>query len=128
MPDRKYFVNVNGLNANIKTVNIGVPRGSTLGLLLILIYINDMSKCSAMIIFILFINDTTLLHSHKHTVQLKIIMENETKKVVNWLTANKLIINLSKTHTMLFTKKHSNFNLQLNLNNNTIDEKQKTSF
>ena len=41
----KYFVNVNGKNSEIKTVNIGVPQGSTLGLLFFLSYIKDMSCC-----------------------------------------------------------------------------------
>ena len=40
--DRKYFVNINGTNSETKTVNIGVPQGSTLGSLLLLLYINDM--------------------------------------------------------------------------------------
>ena len=39
--DRKYFVNINGKNSETKTVNIGVPQGSTLGPLLFLIYINE---------------------------------------------------------------------------------------
>ena len=126
--DRKYFVNVNGINSKTRTVNIGVPQGSTLGPLLFLLYINDMKNCSEKLKFIQFADDTTLSFSHKCIMQLKNILIMETVKVINWLTANKLIVNLSKTHTMLFTKKHGNFSLQLNINNNVIEEKSETSF
>ena len=58
--NRKYFVNVNGLNSDIRYVNIGVPQGSTLGPLLFLLYVNDMINCSTILHFTQFADDTTL--------------------------------------------------------------------
>ena len=39
--DRKQFVSINGFDSEVKNVTCGVPQGSSLDLLLFLIYIND---------------------------------------------------------------------------------------
>ena len=126
--ERQYFVSVNGLKSDINTVNIGVPQGSTLGPLLFLLYINDMKNCSKILKFIQFADDTTLLFSCNSIENLRETLGTEANKVFNWLAANKLVINLTKTHSMLFTNKHGNLKLPLKIQNIDIEEKSETSF
>ena len=73
--NRKYFVNINGLNSEIRTVNIGVPQGSTLGPLLFLLYVNDMVNCSTILHFTLFADDTTLGYHCNNFQELQNILE-----------------------------------------------------
>ena len=61
--ERKYFVNVNGTNSEVRTVNIGIPQGSTLGPLFFLLYVNDMENSSNLLQFVQFANDTTIIFS-----------------------------------------------------------------
>ena len=126
--DRKYFVNVNGINSISRTVNIGVPQGSTLGPLLFLLYVNDMENSSAIIDFVLFADDTTIMYSCDDFNQLQSTLEAEGNKVIEWLKANKLVINLTKTQSMLFSFKRGNPNFSLNLENAIIEEQQVTTF
>ena len=126
--DRRYFVNVNGLNSDICNVNIGVPQGSTLGPLLFLIYINDMKNSSSILKFIQFADDTTILFSCSDFNQLKLTLETEGNKVIEWLIANKLLINLNKTQSMMFTFKRNRQLLSLNLNDITIVEQENVTF
>ena len=104
--NRKYFVSANGFTSDIKTVNIGVPQGSTLGPLLFLLYINDMCNSSSILNFTQFVDDTTITHSGPNLeVLTSDEIERELGRVFDWLLANKLIINLTKTHTIIFTNK-----------------------
>ena len=128
MKDRKYFVNVNNVNSDIKTLNIGVPQGSTLGPLLFLNYINDMKNGSALLKFLQFADDTTLLFSCKDFNQLKHTLESESEKVIDWLSANKLIINLKKTCSMLFSFKRGNPIFELTIKSVLLENKNEVKF
>ena len=126
--NRKYFVNINGLNSETRNVNIGVPQGSTLGPLLFLLYVNDMVNCSSILHFTQFADDTTLGYNNDSLLNLQNILEREVQKVTKWLAANKLILNVAKTHSMLFSFKHNASNLKIKINNVEIEQKNVTKF
>ena len=126
--NRKYFVCVNGYQSNTVIGNIGVPQGSTLGPLLFLLYINDIINCSSLLKFILFADDTTLLLKCSNFDELNIILETEANKVIDWFSANRLIINPTKTHAMHFSNKRGNYNLNIKILNTKIEEKEVVTF
>ena len=126
--DRKYFVNINGLNSDTKTVNIALPQGSTLGPLLFLLYVNDMINCSSILHFTQFADDTTLSYSCNQLLELQNILEVEVSKVTKWLAANKLLLNVAKTHSMLFSFKRNASNLKIRINDTEIERKSVTKF
>ena len=126
--NRKYFVHVNGLNSVTKLVNIGVPQGSTLGPLFFLLFINDMKNCSDMLKFIQFADNTTLLFSSSDINYLNHILESEGNRVISWLNANKLIINLTKTNCMLFSNKRGEPKINIKLNGTDIESKKEATF
>ena len=126
--ERKYFVNVNGSNSEVRTVNIGIPQGSTLGPLFFLLYVNDMENSSTLLQFVQFADDTTIMFSCDNFIQLQLILQTEGNKVIQWLIANKLIINLTKTQSMIFSYKRGNPKFTVNLNGSIIEEQETTSF
>ena len=75
-----------------------------------------------------FADDSTATYSSDNLDQTIITMENEFKKVLDWLNANKLIINLSKTHLMLFTNRNHPESISLSVNNEIINELSETKF
>jgi hypothetical protein len=105
---RKQYVNFNQHSSSLSKITCGVPQGSILGPLLFLIYINDLPCCSKSSHFIIFADDTNIIFSHKDSVNLEILINNELHKISNWFKLNKLSLNIDKTNFMIFKNKHSN--------------------
>ena len=55
-------------------------------------------------------------------------IKDEFEKVLEWLAANKLIINLSKTQLMVFTNTPRTRTVSITVNNQTIEEVAETKF
>ena len=71
---------------------------------------------------ILFADDIVLVQSDNNLGKLQNSVNHEMKKVMDWLTANKLLTNISKTKYMLITNKHvSTESFVINVNRNRIE-------
>ena len=63
---------------------------------------NDFSKASKLFFTILFADDTSVFLEGKEYTKLVKILNEELNKITIWLNANKLMINVKKTHYMVF--------------------------
>ena len=61
LENKTQYVNFDNVNSDHQKIYTGVPRGSILGPLLFLIYVNDLHISTKLFQFILFADDTTLL-------------------------------------------------------------------
>ena len=102
--NRKHYTVVNGLASSMENVTCGVPQGSTLGLLLFLLYTNDLPSATKFKVN-LFADDTNLTMSGNKAKQLESDINNELINIDNWMRENKLSINFSKTEYTLISKK-----------------------
>ena len=102
LKNRKQQVNVNGCISFSQTITCGVPQGSTLGPLLFLIYINDLHRVFDKCIVHHFADDTNLIFPSKKVGTIESTVNNELKLLVEWLKANKLSLNESKTELIIF--------------------------
>ncbi|CAB4000393.1 Hypothetical predicted protein [Paramuricea clavata] len=86
---------------NESQVNIGVPRGSVLGPLFFLIYINDLAECLQNSKAALFADDTAIYCSATSAADLQLDLNEDLKIVSKWMETNKLTLNVSKTKLMV---------------------------
>lgn len=102
LSDRRQAVFCNNNTSTLKPISKGVPQGSILGPILFLIYINDLCNASDKFSYVLFADDTNLLLADNNLENLQEKLNDELCKIFNWVTANKLSVNIKKTNYILF--------------------------
>ena len=104
LDNRKQYVHYNGYDSDKKTITHGVPQGSILGPLLFILFINDFSIRSDLLFSILLADDTSVFLEGTNYDNVIDIVNNELERINIWLRANKLTINIKKTHYMMFLR------------------------
>ena len=127
---RQQYVEFNCICSESCQINCGVPRGSILGALLFLLYINDLYNVSKVVDFIPFADDTNIFCSHKDVNLLSETLNSEMCKLTQWCRANKLSINFKKSNFMVFRprQRRQTLDLSIQIDNNKIDCVKETVF
>ena len=101
-----------------RPIKFGVPQGSILGPLLFVSYINDLPECLENCSINIYADDTVLYFTSLCSSEINKVVQDDLNRVAKWMECNKLILNQSKTKTMLFGSwqnlaKSPNFCIQL---------------
>ena len=123
LTERSQYVSILGYNSEKNSVKHGVPQGSVLGPLLFLLYINDLHKAVSNCNVFHFADDTNLLNISDSPKQMQKQINYDLKMVYQWLLANKISLNNSKTELVIFGKKQSlvrNFAFKIKMNGKKI--------
>ena len=105
---RKQSVVLNGSVSPQRTLLVGVPQGSLLGVLLFQILINDLPKCLKHCSSILYADDTTIFVSGRSLKFLRVKLQSDLNYLSSWLCVNGLKLNVDKTKVLLFNREGLN--------------------
>ena len=130
LKNRTHVVEIEGYRSTPKTITNGVPQGSVLGPLLFIVFINDLPKAVKKSVVDIYADDTTISASavleFAHTA-IQDQLQEDMNQVVRWSCDNKMILNASKTKTMLVTGKRlasklTNVKLNIQVNGHKVED------
>ena len=98
---------VNGFLSNECTLSCGVPQGSILGPLLFLIYINDLPCCLQNSEAKMYADDTNITTTGSSLKEMVNLANKDLENINEWLMANKLSLNVTKTEYMFIGSDHN---------------------
>lgn len=119
LTNRSQKTNINGEQSSAQLTTFGVPQGTILGPLLFLIYINDIGNALSYCQISLFADDALMYINGKHIDLIEELMKKDLENLCDWLKANKLKTNASKTKCMVI---NSDYRVNLEIENTRIEQ------
>ena len=121
LTNRKQYVNLGGSSSDILDTKMGVPQGSTLGPLLFILYINDMSNSLENLKIVHFADDSTIHTTLNKNMNIAPQINTSLSCINKWLIANKLHLNIGKTKYMIISIKDKPPDLNLVIGSSCIE-------
>ena len=130
LSNRTQCVVYDEVSSELMLVKCGVPQGSILGPLLFLLYVNDLPNATTNLFSVLYADDTNMFATGEDIDYLVSNLNKTLLNVSDWLKANKLSINVKKTHYMVWYPRSivMNRTLHIEFNGQQIEEVMETKF
>lgn len=124
LSNRLQQVFFNGSLSNTKTASCGLPQGSSMGPLFFSIFINDLPLSVKKAKIVMYADDVTLYSSSATITELSDTLQDELNFAVEWMKMNKLVLNKSKTKSIVFNKgvKSATNELHLSLEGTVVEQ------
>ena len=124
--NRTQFVQTNDTRSSEQIIRCGVPRGSILGPLFFILYINYLPKTTRLAECLLFADDTSIFYSNSDPDHVASVMNSELSKIRLWMKSNKLSVNIKKTNYVVFKPKQKSVHMSSQISFDSIALKQET--
>jgi hypothetical protein len=120
---RTQCVALDNCTSSLLEVKMGVPQGSVLGPILFSIYINNLGRDLKQTKIHLYADDTIMYTSATSVSEAITYLQSAFSVVQKSLVSLKLVLNATKTKSMIFTRSRSPINITLTTQDGTIIER-----
>jgi len=108
LSNRKQQVKIGNVISTTRDVMSGVVQGGTLGSLLFIIFLNEISQLKLSGTLYIYADDVLLLNSHNINEEINDIISKDVSKIIDFFKFKRLLINKAKTTYMIIHSPYQN--------------------